>query len=321
MHDERTAPAHSVLMVLAGSVLIAWSGIFVRLADLPPATAAFLRCAYAVPLLVALAWWWRRSGRSDAMTRGQLGWAIFAGIAFGADLVLWHVAIGAVGAGLATVLGNTQVFLFPFAAWLVWRERPTRRQAAVLPALVIGIVLISGIIGADTYGDDPLLGVTTGLLTAVAYAGFLVGMRAGSPARGGTPVNTLAVATAVAAAFSAVSGLILGDFDPTPTWPAHGWMLLLAWACQVLAWLLISGSLAHVRAARVSILLLVQPLTALVLGVLVLAEDPSIAQWIGAGALLLGVVLGAGGRQPEMDEAQHVSGRPGTSPERPVEQS
>ncbi len=298
MHDERTSPATPVLAVVAGSVLIAWSGILVRLADLPPATAAFLRCAYAVPLLVALAWWWRRSGRAGAMTRRELRWAIFAGVSFGADLVLWHVAIGAVGAGLATVLGNTQVFLFPFAAWLVWREKPTRRQLAVLPALLVGIVLISGVVGSGAYGDDPLLGVITGLLTAVAYAGFLVGMRGASPARGRTPVAALAVATSVAALFSAASGALLGDFDPTPTWPAHGWMVLLAWACQVLAWLLISGSLAHVRAARVSILLLVQPLTALLLGVVVLSEDPSVAQWFGALALLVGVVVGgAGGRE------------------------
>ncbi|MCW2921607.1 MAG: family transporter [Thermoleophilia bacterium] len=319
MMGGTTPHREPIVAVVAGSVLIAWSGILVRLADLPPATAAFLRCAYAVPLLVALAWWWRRSGRADAMSTSQLRWAIFAGVSFGADLVLWHVAIGAVGAGLATVLGNTQVFLFPFAAWLVWREQPTRRQAAVLPALVFGIVLISGAIGADTYGDDPLLGVITGLLTAVAYAGFLIGMRAGSPTRGGTPVNTLAVATFVAAIVSVLSGLVLGDFDPTPTWPAHGWMLLLAWGCQVLAWMLVSGSLARVRAARVSILLLVQPLTALILGVVVLSEDPSLAQWIGAGALLLGVVVGGAGGRDEQPapptDAVSVS-EPGTAPSR-----
>ena len=93
--------------------------------------------------------------------------------------------------------------------------------------------------------------------------------------------------------FSAICALAIGDFDPAPTWPEHGWMLLLAWGCQVLAWLLISGSLARVRAARVSILLLVQPLTALLLGVVVLSEDPSHAQWIGAAVLLFGVVIGS----------------------------
>lgn len=227
------------------------------------------------------------------MSRRALLWAAAAGLSFGADLVLWHVAIGAVGAGLATVLGNTQVFFFPFAAWLMWGERPTRHQVASLPALVVGLVFMSGVIGAGTYGDDPVLGVVTGLLTAVAYAGFLVCTRKATPARGGTPVAALSVATFVAGAVCAVVALAVGDFDPAPTWPAHGWMLMLAWGCQVLAWMLISGSLARIRAARVSIILLVQPLTALLLGVLVLSEDPSPAQWFGAIVLLVGVAIGS----------------------------
>jgi drug/metabolite transporter (DMT)-like permease len=295
--SQRTSPA---LLVLVGSVLIAWSGIFVRLADLPPTTSAFLRCAYAVPPLALLAWWWVRSGRATPLTGRQWRWATIAGVSFGADLVLWHVSIGAVGAGLATVLGNTQVFLFPLAAWLVWREQPTRRQLAVLPVLVIGIVLISGAIGGDSFGDAPVLGAVTGVLTGVAYASFLVAMRGGSPEEGGTPVATLAVATTIAGLVAAACGLVAGNFDPAPSWPAHGWMLLLAWSCQVLAWLLISGSLTRVRAARISILLLVQPVTALLLGVLVLDEDPSIAQWLGSLLVLVGVLVGStDSRAPE----------------------
>jgi drug/metabolite transporter (DMT)-like permease len=45
---------------------------------------------------------------------------------------------------------------------------------------LIGVVLISGVIGAGAYGSNPALGVLFGLLTAVAYAGFLLTLRAGS---------------------------------------------------------------------------------------------------------------------------------------------
>lgn len=288
------------LLVVLGSVLIAWSGIFVRLADLPATTSAFLRCAYAVPPLALLAWWWVRSGRAEPLDARQWRWAIVAGVSFGADLVLWHVSIGAVGAGLATVLGNTQVFLFPLAAWLVWSERPTGRQLAVLPVLCVGIVLIAGVLGGESFGRDPVLGAVTGVLTGVAYAAFLVAMRGGTAKRGGTPVATLAVATTIAGVIAAVSGIVAGSFDPRPTWPEHGWMLLLALGCQVVAWLLISGSLTRVRAARVSILLLVQPVTALVLGVVVLGEDPSMEQWVGALLVLVGVVAGSAAPRPSV---------------------
>lgn len=287
---RRASPA---ALVVVGSVLIAWSGIFVRLAELPATTSAFLRCSYAVPLLALLSWWWRRSGRSTPLDTRQWHWSIVAGVCFGADLVFWHVSIGAVGAGLATVLGNTQVVLFPLGAWLVWRERPTPRQLLVLPLLLVGIVFIAGVFGSDSYGSDPVLGAITGLLTGVAYAGFLLAMRAGAPDGGRTPVASLTIATTVAGLVAAVVGIVAGSFEPAPTWPAHGWMLLLAWGCQVLAWLLIAGSLTRVTAARVSLLLLVQPVTALLLGMLVLAEDPSLQQWIGALLVLGGVAFGS----------------------------
>jgi drug/metabolite transporter (DMT)-like permease len=52
-------------------VTIAFSAILVRLADLPPSTSAFYRCAYALPVLLALALWERGwFGPRDLRERG-----------------------------------------------------------------------------------------------------------------------------------------------------------------------------------------------------------------------------------------------------------
>ena len=53
-------PDRSVAVALGGAALIAWSAPLVRLADVPPATAAVGRCALAVPALWLLARWERR---------------------------------------------------------------------------------------------------------------------------------------------------------------------------------------------------------------------------------------------------------------------
>lgn len=279
--------------VVVGSVTIAWSGIFVALADVAPTTAALYRCAYAVPPLAALAWLRLRRGSQSQLTRQQRWWAVLAGLCFGADLVLWHVSIGDVGAGLATVLGNTQVLIVPLVAWLAWSERPNRRQVAALPVLLIGIVLIAGVLGAESFGEHPVRGAITGVLTGVAYSGFMLCLRAGRVGDGEAPVSALAIASAVAGLFAAVVGVLTGGIEFVPMWPAHGWLLLLALSCQVFAWLLIATSLMRVAAARVSIVLLIQPATALLLGVLVLREDPSGWQWLGALLVLGGIVWGA----------------------------
>ena len=119
----------------------------------------------------------RRYGPRGTRAR-VLAWV--AGAFFAADLILWHHSIAGVGAGLATVLGNVQVVLVPIAAWLLLSERPGGRIVAAVPVVLIGVFLISGVIGEGAYGSDPELGVLFGVLTAVAYAGFLLTLRAGS---------------------------------------------------------------------------------------------------------------------------------------------
>ena len=94
-----------VLAAVLGALTIAGSAVLVRLADVPPSTAAFFRCAYALPPLALLAYYERR--RYGPRPASQVRLASFAGVFFAADLILWHHAINNVGAGLATVLGNT----------------------------------------------------------------------------------------------------------------------------------------------------------------------------------------------------------------------
>jgi drug/metabolite transporter (DMT)-like permease len=279
-----------VLATIAGACCIASSAILVRFADVAPATAAVFRCLYALPVLGALALLERRRYGPRAQASRRL--AVVAGVCFAADLVLWHHAIAAVGAGLATVLGNLQVVIVAFVAWAVLGERPERRLLFAVPVVFAGVVLLSGVIGADAYGADPLLGVVFGVATSLAYAGFILLLRQGN-ADVRRPAGALADATAVAVVAAAVMGAMTGGVDLVPHWPAHGWLALLALTSQVLGWLLLSVSLPRLPAALPSLLLLIQPVGALWLGVLLLGEDPSAVQLAGVVVILAGVALAA----------------------------
>ena len=246
-----------------------------RLADVTPSTAAVYRCLYALPVLAVLAWLERRRyGRREP---GQQRLAWLAGLCFAVDLVAWHHCIAAVGAGLATVLGNVQVVLVPLAAWAVLGERPAARVLAAVPVVSSGVVLISGVVGSGAYGDDPVLGVLFGLLTAVSYSAFLLVLRAGiRDVR--RPAGPLFDATAAAGVGALAIGWPLGELDLAPSWPEHGWLVLLALSAQVVGWLLISLSLPRVPAALTSIVLTLQPVAAVVLAAAILDEQPSSAQ-------------------------------------------
>ena len=287
---------HPGRVAVAGALTIAFSAILVREANVSPATAAVFRCAYAVPLLGVLAWLERR--RFGPRTRRELKLSLWAGAFFAADLICWHYAIHDVGAGLATVLGNLQVVLVGLVAWLTLGEKPESRVIAAVPIALFGIVLISGVLGHGAYGQDPLRGVIFGVATGLTYAGFILVLR--QSARDlRRPVAPLFEATAAAAVFALIAGLIIGDVDLAPSWPAHGWLALLAVSSQVVGWLLISVSLPRLPAALTSVLLTVQPVGSVILGVILLSESPSLLQLVGVACIFSGVLV-ATARRPRV---------------------
>jgi len=300
-----------VLVAVAGALVISTSGPLVRLSEATPATSALFRCGYAVPALAALAWWERR--RLGAMSWRECRRAWLAGLFFALDLLFWHLSIGYIGAGLATVLGNLQVVIVAFAAWALLGERPSARIAVATPVVLGGAVLISGAFDAAPYGEDPALGVLFGLLTSLTYAAYLLVLRAGS-GTGRRAAGPLAHATAVATVAIAALSPLFGGADLRPEWPGHGWLLLLALGPQVLGWVLITYSLPRQPAALTALILLIQPVTTVALSAVLLGERPSALQLAGCVAVALGVLYGSRpARQPALASSAQEGQVPNTS--------
>jgi drug/metabolite transporter (DMT)-like permease len=283
-----------VSTVLVGAVAIAFSGILFRLSHVSPSTGAFYRCVWALPPLWVLARVEdRKFGKRD---RRAVVLAWVAGGFFAVDLVLWHNAIEQVGAGLATVLGNVQVVLVGLLAWALLGERPHRSSLAAIPIVGIGVVLISGALEQGAYGSNPGLGALYGVLTGIAYSGFLLTLRHGSRDLR-RPAGPLFTATFAAALGCAAIGAAVGDLDLTPSWSATGWLVVLALSSQVVGWLLISTSLPRLPAVVTSILLTLQPVCSVVFAALIVDESPSVLQLAGAACILAGLVTATVGRR------------------------
>lgn len=270
---------------LLGILGISFSAIFVRLADVSPSTAAFFRTTYALPVLF-VAWMLVRS--RDPRPAAVRWMAAGAGLFLALDLAVWHRSIDLIGAGLATVLANTQVVFVGVAAWVIYRERPTGLALATIPIVFGGVALISGLGRADAFGDDPLGGVAFGVVSGVSYAVFLLLFRA-SNRELAPPAGPLLDATIGAAIGSLLSGAADPDFSFALIWPDHGWLLALAMVAQVGGWLLIAVALPRVPALETSVMLLLQPMATVLWASLIFAEDLSALQWTGVALVLGGV--------------------------------
>lgn len=294
-------PGRPVSALVAGAACISFAPILVKvllLQGVGPSAAGFWRCALGAVVLAALA---IARGRSVALPRRAAWAAAAAGLVFFVDLAVWHRAIRDAGAGLATILGNMQVFLTALlAAWL-FRERIGARFAVASVVAVLGVTLLVGV-GSDLdVGPDHVRGVGYGLVTALAYACFLLCMRlAGTHAGEG---RTLAIMTWMTVAAAVPLGLsaLAEDGRAVPA-GLSGWAAAagLAIVAQSIGWWSISRALPRVPGAIAGLVLLLQPVLATVWGVTLLGETLTALQVVGAiltlGAIHAGSRRGTGER-------------------------
>jgi drug/metabolite transporter (DMT)-like permease len=273
------------VLALLGVLSISFSAVFIRLAHVSPVTATFYRAVYALPVLAAL--WWAGRALDDRTGRDRL-LAFASGLGLAADLNLWHESIALVGAGLGTVIPNVQIVFVALFGWYRQAERPRVSTIAMIGVVLAGVTLTSGLGQEGAYGTRPVQGVLLGVAAGFCYAVYLIVFRT-SNRRLVPPAGPL---------FDATLGMVLGallsiGLDPgftfavSPT--AHWWLLALAIISQVIGWLCIGTALPRLPAIATSVLLLVQPVFAIVWGMAFFDERLSVMQWLGSAIVLAGV--------------------------------
>lgn len=293
MSDMEPGRARPSLAVLGGALCLSVSAILVKLAGVDPATTAVLRCAIAVLALTPLALHERT--RRGPLSRRGIGWAIAAGIALGVDYAAWTASIFHVGAGISTVLINVQVIALPLLAFVIDRERISGRFLVALPLMLLGISLVGGVWNAADLGEQVVIGSVLGLIAGIGYAIYLFLTRRATSREPTRMTQPLTWATASAAVTATAVAPFTGGIHLAGI-TAGSWMLLIALALlgQVVAWLLIHNGSIRLGAATTAALLLIQPILALALAAVILAEHPTVLQLLGALVVLIAVATSNG---------------------------
>ena len=287
------AGALAPLAVLGGALCLSMSGIMVKLAGLDPMTTAVLRLVIAVVLLIPLALGER--AKRGGLSRTGILLSIAAGAALGIDYAAWTAAIFMVGAGVSAVLVNIQVIVLPLIAFFVDGERFTRRFLVTLPVMLIGISLLGGLWNLGDLGDQALLGTVLCLIGGVGYSIYLFVMRRATRREPGLMLQPLMWATLSATIAATVVSPFAGGVHLTGiSLPAWAWLLAMASLGYVLAWWLIQSGSVQLPPAVTAALLLTQPVLALILAAIIVAEYPTLLQIFGAVLVILGIA-GANG--------------------------
>lgn len=267
------------LFVGSGVSMYAGASIAVLLFPvLAPAGVAWWRVLGAGALLVLLRRSWRRS-----WTARELGLAALFGTALASMNLSFYLAIDRLPLGNAVAIE----FIGPTAVAVLGTR--TRRAWMALLLAVAGVVVLAGVEAGGT-----LAGVGFALLAGLLWAAYIVlGERV---ARSGTAVDGLGVGMLVGAAAIAPFGVA-----PALAALAEPWVVALALATAVLSnvipYALDQHIFVRVTRRRFALLNALLPATATVVGLVVLAQVPSVVDLVGIGLVVLGIALGGSGEE------------------------
>jgi DME family drug/metabolite transporter len=172
--------------------------------------------------------------------------------------------------------------------WSLGRGFPGVRWCVATAVAVLGLVLLAGVAPGGAAGADPI-GLLASLGAGLAYAVYAVMSKRlldhgwGSAGAMGAVFGTAAIASLVL--------LVATDTE----WLAEpAGLLTVLWLGLVtvcVGYLLFAAGLRSMSPASVSTLTLAEPLTAAILGLVVLGETLSVPSWIGLAAIAAGIVI------------------------------
>ncbi|MBP0933170.1 EamA family transporter [Streptomyces sp. KCTC 0041BP] len=303
-HVLNQSPASSgrslLYLVIAGT---AWgtagaaASLLFLASDLGPLSLTFWRCAGGLVVLLGVLAVRRRPRRA---VRPSVGSLVTTGLMFTLFQAAYFAAVQETGLAVGTVvtLGAGPVLIALGARRWMGERLGAGGAVAVGGALAGLAVLVLGSGG----GEVRPLGVGWALLSAAGYAGMTLRARwLGQRGAGGDPLVTTVWSTAVGAVCLLPFAVVEGLLPHTAELGRVVWLLVyVATVPTALAYALYFTGAASVRAATVSVIMLIEPVSAAVIAVLLLGERLTGAVVLGTVLLLtaVGALIAAEARRP-----------------------
>jgi len=279
----------AIIHLIAGAGMISFSGVWVKISHVTPTVSAFYRVLFGGLFLLIAACW-----QKEITWKGwqHLLLGFLCGVFLALDLFFWHQSIRYIGPGLATILGNFQVFLLAGLGVVFMGEKVSPRFFLAILMAILGLFLVVGI-QWNQLGSQYKTGVYLGLTTAVAYTAFLLSLR--KLQSGETEAITfygMMLLSFAAAIFLGLQAVYSGDSFIIPDIQSWTALLLLGLTSQGIGWILISNALPRVRASFAGLILLLQPSLAFIWDVLFFQRPTSAVNWIGVVMAITAIYLG-----------------------------
>ncbi|WP_182406446.1 DMT family transporter [Psychrobacter sp. GP33] len=283
--SSRSAPIGLVI----GCVIFGLGSLIVAHVNIGGWAMAFWRLAISGVIFSLLTVWTKqRLPRS----KPAIIFALLSGVFLGFDLAFWHESIHAVGPGISTLLNSLQIFFLAAIGFLYFNERQSPLQLVSLCLAILGVAMIGSPEFAQN--DKAVFGFVTGIVSGAMLAASMTFIRKTHDAEP-TPIFVLMQLISIGGVAAMIVPMLILDMGHIlpNTWAEIGWILIYGSVMQCLAWGLIAYSIPKLSLTLTGLLLLTEPIAALLIDYSWLDKPINTLQWSGALLTMLAIYLGS----------------------------
>lgn len=270
-------------MIIFGTI-----GIFRKYIPLPSGMIALARGFIGMIFLLSVVKI-KGSKISWKAIRENLVFLLLSGIALGFNWILLFEAYQYTSVAVATLCYYMAPIMVILVAPVFFKEKLTGKKILRVGIALVGMVLVSGVVGAGTSATDggsfaDLRGILLGLAAAVLYASvMLLNKKIKDISAYDKTIVQLGTAGIVLVPYT----LFAEDVQAVVFSPIIVIMLLIVGALHTgVAYALYFGSMKDLRAQTVALYSYIDPIVAIVLSALVLREKVGIMEMVGACMVL-----------------------------------
>jgi drug/metabolite transporter (DMT)-like permease len=281
------------LYALIALMIAGWTGNYIAgkisLQVFPPVLLFGLRISMAGILILPAYWWDRRQHTARSWTPRDVPLLIVLGV-FGVALnqFLFVVGLSRTSVAHSSIFANTTPILILLLASVLGIERLTGWKLAGVVVALAGVVLLRTL-DSGPHGESTLAGDVITSFGALAFSIFTVLGKPPAQRFGTVTLNTFAyTGGALLMAPVTLWQAVRFDFRAVP-WAAWAAVFYMALLSSVICYLIYYYALARMEASRLAAFSYLQPLLAIVFGILILHEHVTLALVV-SGLLIFGGV-------------------------------
>ncbi|OOF86055.1 hypothetical protein BKG93_03635 [Rodentibacter ratti] len=286
----RQMPSHYASgMLVLGCILFGLGSIIVKFVPVGGYAIAFWRLLIASGIF----WFLMKLKRQHFPTnRKARYYAALSGVFLAFDLAFWHESIYAVGPGISTLLNSLQIFFLAVIGFLFFAERQSKLQLFSLVLAVVGVVLIAG--EELQHNVAGIYGIIIGLVSAIMLASSMVMVKKVHQEEPTALFPLMLIISLSGALVLIVPSLLFNADKLYPTnWQDWGLIIIYGAVMQCVAWGMIAYAIPLLSLGLTGLLLLSEPVAALIIDYFYLHKEINLWQWSGAGLTLFAIYLGS----------------------------